>query len=342
MDFWHRQLSPSSLLQGQRASIVSFFVCSFAADCIYLSPCLSHRTYRCGRQLDVFGHHRAEIIACSEAGVLGKRGFPLECAAAQVCREGGARVTTNMFVRDMEGEREEKARNFGPPTLRGPTLLGPTLLGSTLRGPTLQAPLFPGLGLHPLGPTFRGPHTLSSQNSAPIGRRRNWPKSKLAEVEIGRTRKKELAEVEIGRSRSPPHGHHVGVSSAPGRDRQSQGSQSRWRGFGKMLDAGKRPLTPNFPVKAGELASWSWQLKWVGGGARRQRNSSPHWRKLAPRRCHRFCKAGLTAWVKRWSAILACTAARAFTMSLLDRRPVSGTGEVVPSVQEVLREARFL
>ena len=40
-----------------------------------------------------------------------------------------------------------------------------------------------------------------------IGRSRNWPKSKLAEVEIGRsrlgrTRKKELAEVVIGRSRS--------------------------------------------------------------------------------------------------------------------------------------------
>ena len=32
----------------------------------------------------------------------------------------------------------------------------------------------------------------------------------------------------------------------------------------------------------------------------------------------------------------------AFTVSLLDRRPVSGTGEGVPSVQEVLREARFL
>ena len=60
---------------------------------------LSHRTCRCGRLLDQFGHHRA---ACSEARVFGRRGFPLECAAAQVCREGGARVTTNMFVRDMD------------------------------------------------------------------------------------------------------------------------------------------------------------------------------------------------------------------------------------------------
>ena len=33
---------------------------------------------------------------------MGKRGYPLECAAAQVCREAGARVTTNVLVRDMD------------------------------------------------------------------------------------------------------------------------------------------------------------------------------------------------------------------------------------------------
>ena len=47
----------------------------------------------------MFGHHRA---ACAVAGVLGRRGFPLECAAAQICREAGARVTTNVHVRDMD------------------------------------------------------------------------------------------------------------------------------------------------------------------------------------------------------------------------------------------------
>ena len=39
--------------------------------------------------------------ACSRVGVLGKRGFPLECAAAQVCREAGGRVS-NLFVRDLD------------------------------------------------------------------------------------------------------------------------------------------------------------------------------------------------------------------------------------------------
>ena len=34
--------------------------------------------------------------------MLGKRGFPLECAAAQVSREAGARVFSNVFVRDMD------------------------------------------------------------------------------------------------------------------------------------------------------------------------------------------------------------------------------------------------
>ena len=36
------------------------------------------------------------------AGVSGKRAFPLECAAAQVCREAGARVATNVLVRDVD------------------------------------------------------------------------------------------------------------------------------------------------------------------------------------------------------------------------------------------------
>ena len=60
---------------------------------LHLPLHLSMRTCRCGRLLDVFGHHRA---AFAVAGVLGKKGYPLECAAAQVCREAGARVSTNV------------------------------------------------------------------------------------------------------------------------------------------------------------------------------------------------------------------------------------------------------
>ena len=34
--------------------------------------------------------------------MLGRRGFALEPAAARVCREGGARVGTNILVRDLD------------------------------------------------------------------------------------------------------------------------------------------------------------------------------------------------------------------------------------------------
>ena len=123
----------------------------------------------------------------------------------------------------------KKARNFGPPTLRGSTLRGSTLWGSTLRGPpfgappfgaplflglvgpppsgastlrrlhpsgpqpsgpppfgasTLRGPTFSGFGPPPSGPTLYGPKIQHPKN----GRSRNWPKSKLAEVEIGRSR----------------------------------------------------------------------------------------------------------------------------------------------------------
>ena len=60
---------------------------------------LTARVCRCGRLLDVFGHHRS---ACVVAGVLGGRGVPLETAAARICREAGGRVRTNVFVRDLD------------------------------------------------------------------------------------------------------------------------------------------------------------------------------------------------------------------------------------------------
>ena len=60
---------------------------------------LSSRSCRCGRLLDSLGHHRA---GCAEAGVLGRRGFALECSAAQLCREAGGRVSTNVMMRDLD------------------------------------------------------------------------------------------------------------------------------------------------------------------------------------------------------------------------------------------------
>ena len=60
---------------------------------------LSARSCRCGRPLDVLGHHRA---ACGTAGVLARRGWVLENVAARVCREAGGSVRVNVLVRDMD------------------------------------------------------------------------------------------------------------------------------------------------------------------------------------------------------------------------------------------------
>ena len=53
-----------------------------------------------GRQIaaDELGDRKA---ACPTAGVLKRRSFPFERAAARVCREGGARVVTYVFLRDL-------------------------------------------------------------------------------------------------------------------------------------------------------------------------------------------------------------------------------------------------
>ena len=128
----------------------------------------------------------------------------------------GASNTTKIPRKDPKREKEErklwrtrgkkKERNFGLPTLRGSTLLGSTLLGSTLLGSTLRCPTLRGPTFSRFGAsTLRGPHTLSSQNStSKIGRSRNWPKSKLAEVEMAEIEKKswpksKLAEVDRAR-----------------------------------------------------------------------------------------------------------------------------------------------
>ena len=63
---------------------------------VHLPLPLSIRNWR---PLDSLGHHHA---ACAVAGVLGRRGFPLESAAARVCWEAGARVRTNVMVRDLD------------------------------------------------------------------------------------------------------------------------------------------------------------------------------------------------------------------------------------------------
>ena len=53
---------------------------------------------RCRRELDSLGDHRA---ACPKSGRLKRRSIPMENMIARICREGGARVRTNVLVRDL-------------------------------------------------------------------------------------------------------------------------------------------------------------------------------------------------------------------------------------------------
>ena len=66
---------------------------------VFLPLHLTVRSCRCGLPLDEFGHHRA---ACAQAGVLSKRGWALANVVARTCREAGGRVTTNVFMRDLD------------------------------------------------------------------------------------------------------------------------------------------------------------------------------------------------------------------------------------------------
>ena len=84
----------------------------------------------------------AIIEQLASGWVLGKRGFPLECAAAQVCREAGGRVSTNVFVRDLDlaafnalDNRRVEVIADGLPLWYGAQLaIDTTLVVSPLRG----------------------------------------------------------------------------------------------------------------------------------------------------------------------------------------------------------------
>ena len=116
---------------------------------------LTARRCRCGRLLDSYGHHRA---ACARVGVLGRRGFALESAAARVCREAGGRVMTNMLVRELDlapgvnttdGRRLEVVVN-GLSLFQGAQLAIETTLVSALRAdgtPRPRAATTPGAAL---------------------------------------------------------------------------------------------------------------------------------------------------------------------------------------------------
>ena len=108
----------------------------------------------------------------------------------------------------------------------------------------------------------------------------------------------------------------------------------------KLLDEERKLLTLNCPVKVGtRLVVLAAEV-----GGRWSAETAQFLTALAKARAQEVPPLVLqgraeTAWVRRWSVMLACSVL--FALSLLDRRPVSGSDAVVPSVSEVMRESRF-
>ena len=71
---------------------------SSCAACGVASPFRPHAD-GVARPTDSRGHHRAP---CATSCLLGCRGYPLESCAARICREAGARVSTNIRDQDLD------------------------------------------------------------------------------------------------------------------------------------------------------------------------------------------------------------------------------------------------
>ena len=224
---------------------------------------LSVRSCRCGRLLDALGHHRA---ACSRSGVLGRRGFAVESAVAQICREGGAQVSTNVMLRDLD---------ISPPQNSDGRRLEVVAEGLTSFGgcqlaldATLVSPL-QGDGSHRRG----------------------------ADITDGTA----LGEARKDKVRTYPE---------------------LCRGNGRAL----------LVVIAGEVGGrWSDETKsflWCLASAK------------AAAVTGRLFGSARAAWYRRWTCMLACSAAKGFASSLVGVRGSPGAGDQVPSVHEVLADAR--
>ena len=213
-----------------------------------VSP-LSRRTCRCGRQLDKFGHHRA---ACAVAGVLGRRGYPLEVAAAQVCREARARVSTNLHVQDMD------LAEFN------------NLDGRRLEVDADCLTLWHG-----------------------------------AQLAIDTTLVSPLRCDGSPRPRAVDHG-------------------------GAALDDARRRKERTYPELSGDGGRARLVVLAAEVGGRWSVETANFLVSLAKAKSliHPTCCRVQQAFIRRWSALLACSAVHAFSASLLDRRPVPGLGVI--------------
>ena len=198
--------------------------------------------------------------------MLGTRGFPLERAAAQICREAGGRVGVDRFVRDLD----------------------------------LVA--FNGFDQRRIEVIVDG-LTL-------------WHGAQLVDTTLV----------------SPLHGD--------GSARRNAATTS-----GVALRDARRAKERTYPELTGEGGRAKLVVLAAEVGGRWSEETALFLRALAKARAQespQLLQGRVTAaYIRRWSASLACSLARSFTLSLLEQRPVPSVGVDVPSVHEVLREASF-
>ena len=150
----HSCLDPASqaLLESQRGPHASrpFTTIPYHADTTYESHLfrilllrrlrlpipLTASHCRCRRALDPYGDHHA---ACAQSGILRNRAGPLERAKARMCREAGARVTTNTLLTNLNIEHSTRPDDRRIEVIaKGLTLWGGTQLAIDT---TLVSPL---------------------------------------------------------------------------------------------------------------------------------------------------------------------------------------------------------
>ena len=191
----------------------------------------------------------------------------MESAAARVCREAGARVSTNLFVRDLDlpianhDARRLEVVTDGLPLFGGAQLAIDTTLVSSVQAD---------------------------------GR----PRPQCARVDGAA-----LSEARRRKQRTYP---------------ELSGTQGRARLVVLAAEVGGR---------------WSDEARaFVSQLAKAKARAVP--RVLAGR--------ARQAWQHRWSSMLACAAARAFALSLLDKRPAFGSDGDTPSSSDVVAACRHL
>ena len=210
------------------------------------------------------GHHRA---ACPHAGVLGRRGFPLESAAARVCREAGGRVTTNVRVQDLDLPPRAGADN------------------RRLEVVADGLPLFHGAQLA-IDTTMVSPVRMDGS----------------ARRQCATTDGAAMAQARVRKEHTYPE-----LAQAHGRAR--------------------------LVVVACEVGGrWSDEaLSFLNSLANAKVRNEPE----------DFKQVVKASWLRRWKALLACAAARAFALSLLERRCAPGCDGPTPSSDEVVRADRY-